>query len=265
MAPPLRAAPRRSTTTGGSALFSSSTSSKESIREAFNLRQFAVSHEPDIAFLLQFRPPSSSSSQTEHTTGFLMFVRTSDAISFLLVRPNHQILLRPEPSAMDVPVVVSLDLDLQIISWLDSVYAEPYQNQQEQRSSADPPPVGPRPVFSSGAANARAARSSRRRHRSDPAQDSADPPPVGPRPVFSSGAANARAARSSRRRHRSDPAQDSAAFASSRIGSRSGDVRYDKSSGCFSASFNRYEDMFDEDDASKVTLPAWPGQGYGRH
>nr|XP_051200507.1 uncharacterized protein LOC127314077 isoform X1 [Lolium perenne] len=114
------------------------------------------------------------------------------------------------------------------ISWLDSVYAEPYQNQQEQRSSADPPPVGPRPVFSSGAANARAARSSRRRHRSD-------------------------------------PAQDSAAFASSRIGSRSGDVRYDKSSGCFSASFNRYEDMFDEDDASKVTLPAWPGQGYGRH
>ncbi|XP_071676142.1 uncharacterized protein [Lolium perenne] len=102
MAPPLRAAPRRSTTTGGSALFSSSTSSKESIREAFNLRQFAVSHEPDIAFLLQFRPPSSSSSQTEHTTGFLMFVRTSDAISFLLVRPNHQILLRPEPSAMDV-------------------------------------------------------------------------------------------------------------------------------------------------------------------
>nr|XP_051192268.1 uncharacterized protein LOC127305780 isoform X1 [Lolium perenne]XP_051192269.1 uncharacterized protein LOC127305780 isoform X2 [Lolium perenne] len=27
----------------------------------------------------------------------------------------------------------------------------------------------------------------------------------------------------------------------------------------------RYEDMFDEDDVSKVTLPAWPGQGYGRH
>ena len=23
--------------------------------------------------------------------------------------------------------------------------------------------------------------------------------------------------------------------------------------------------MFDEDDVSKVTLPAWPGQGYGRH
>ena len=22
--------------------------------------------------------------------------------------------------------------------------------------------------------------------------------------------------------------------------------------------------MFDEDDVSKVTLPAWPGQGYGR-
>nr|XP_051207315.1 uncharacterized protein LOC127323172 [Lolium perenne] len=55
------------------------------------------------------------------------------------------------------------------------------------------------------------------------------------------------------------------AFASSRIGSRSGVVRYDKFSGCSSASFNRYEDMFDEDDASKVTLPAWPGQGYGRH
>ena len=23
--------------------------------------------------------------------------------------------------------------------------------------------------------------------------------------------------------------------------------------------------MFDEDDVSKVTLPAWPGQGYGHH
>ena len=23
--------------------------------------------------------------------------------------------------------------------------------------------------------------------------------------------------------------------------------------------------MFEEDDVSKVTLPAWPGQGYGRH
>ena len=23
--------------------------------------------------------------------------------------------------------------------------------------------------------------------------------------------------------------------------------------------------MYDEDDVSKVTLPAWPGQGYGRH
>nr|XP_051217155.1 uncharacterized protein LOC127334673 [Lolium perenne] len=55
------------------------------------------------------------------------------------------------------------------------------------------------------------------------------------------------------------------AFASSRIGLRSGVVRYDKFSGCFSASFNRYEDMFDEDNVSKVTLPAWPGQGYGRH
>nr|XP_051191036.1 uncharacterized protein LOC127304385 [Lolium perenne] len=55
------------------------------------------------------------------------------------------------------------------------------------------------------------------------------------------------------------------ASASSRIGLRSGVVRYDKFSGCSSASFNRYEDMFDEDDASKVTLPAWPGQGYGRH
>nr|XP_051182424.1 uncharacterized protein LOC127296400 isoform X4 [Lolium perenne]XP_051182425.1 uncharacterized protein LOC127296400 isoform X5 [Lolium perenne]XP_051182426.1 uncharacterized protein LOC127296400 isoform X6 [Lolium perenne] len=49
----------------------------------------------------------------------------------------------------------------------------------------------------------------------------------------------------------------------SRIGSRSGAVRYAKSSGCSSASYNRYEDMFDEDDVSKVTLPAWPGQGYG--
>nr|XP_051219433.1 uncharacterized protein LOC127336637 [Lolium perenne] len=58
---------------------------------------------------------------------------------------------------------------------------------------------------------------------------------------------------------------DLPAFASSRIGSRSGVVRYDKISGCPSASFNRYEDMFDEDDASKVTLPAWPGQGCGRH
>nr|XP_051194084.1 uncharacterized protein LOC127307401 isoform X2 [Lolium perenne] len=35
-------------------------------------------------------------------------------------------------------------------------------------------------------------------------------------------------------------------FASSRIGSRSGVVRYDKISGCPSASFNRYEDQYDE-------------------
>ncbi|XP_051224147.1 uncharacterized protein [Lolium perenne] len=60
-------------------------------------------------------------------------------------------------------------------------------------------------------------------------------------------------------------AQDNTAFASSRIGSRSGVVRCGKFFGCSSASFNRYEDMFEEDDASKVTLPAWPGQGYGRH
>nr|XP_051183729.1 uncharacterized protein LOC127297463 isoform X1 [Lolium perenne]XP_051183730.1 uncharacterized protein LOC127297463 isoform X2 [Lolium perenne]XP_051183731.1 uncharacterized protein LOC127297463 isoform X3 [Lolium perenne]XP_051183732.1 uncharacterized protein LOC127297463 isoform X4 [Lolium perenne]XP_051183733.1 uncharacterized protein LOC127297463 isoform X5 [Lolium perenne] len=53
-------------------------------------------------------------------------------------------------------------------------------------------------------------------------------------------------------------------FASSRISRRVG-ASYDEISGCPSASFNRYEDMFDEDDASKVTLPAWPGQGYGRH
>nr|XP_051206482.1 uncharacterized protein LOC127321492 [Lolium perenne] len=51
------------------------------------------------------------------------------------------------------------------------------------------------------------------------------------------------------------------AFASSRIGSRSGVVRYDKFSGCPSTSFNRYEDMFDEDDVSKVTLPACIGWG----
>jgi hypothetical protein len=56
-------------------LFSSSTSSKESIREAFNLRQFAVSHEPDVAFLLQFRPPSSSSDQTEPAFIFLVTSR----------------------------------------------------------------------------------------------------------------------------------------------------------------------------------------------
>nr|XP_051215909.1 uncharacterized protein LOC127333568 [Lolium perenne] len=55
------------------------------------------------------------------------------------------------------------------------------------------------------------------------------------------------------------------AFASSRIGPRSGVVRYDKFSGCSSASFNRYEDRYDEGDVSKVTLPAWPGRGYGRH
>nr|XP_051191499.1 uncharacterized protein LOC127305163 isoform X2 [Lolium perenne]XP_051191500.1 uncharacterized protein LOC127305163 isoform X3 [Lolium perenne]XP_051191501.1 uncharacterized protein LOC127305163 isoform X4 [Lolium perenne] len=58
---------------------------------------------------------------------------------------------------------------------------------------------------------------------------------------------------------RPDSAQNGAAFAFSRIGSRSGVVRYAKFSGCPSASFNRYEDMFDEDDASKVTLPALPG------
>nr|XP_051227404.1 uncharacterized protein LOC127345038 [Lolium perenne] len=37
------------------------------------------------------------------------------------------------------------------------------------------------------------------------------------------------------------------ASASSRIGSRSGVVRYDKFSGCSSATFNRYEDRYDEE------------------
>nr|XP_051226296.1 uncharacterized protein LOC127344118 [Lolium perenne] len=50
------------------------------------------------------------------------------------------------------------------------------------------------------------------------------------------------------------------AFASSRIGSRSGDVRYDEFSDKFFYSFSQVQD----DDVSKVTLPAWPGQGYGR-
>nr|XP_051209096.1 uncharacterized protein LOC127326281 [Lolium perenne] len=36
-------------------------------------------------------------------------------------------------------------------------------------------------------------------------------------------------------------------FASSRIGSRSGVVRYDEFSGCSSASFNRYEDRYNEE------------------
>nr|XP_051183048.1 uncharacterized protein LOC127296861 isoform X1 [Lolium perenne]XP_051183049.1 uncharacterized protein LOC127296861 isoform X2 [Lolium perenne]XP_051183050.1 uncharacterized protein LOC127296861 isoform X3 [Lolium perenne] len=51
------------------------------------------------------------------------------------------------------------------------------------------------------------------------------------------------------------------AFASSRIGSRSVDVRYDEFSDKFFCSFSQVRD----DDVSKVTLPAWPGQGYGRH
>nr|XP_051219293.1 uncharacterized protein LOC127336518 [Lolium perenne] len=64
-----------------------------------------------------------------------------------------------------------------------------------------------------------------------------------------------------RRSTRPDPAQYSAAFASSRIGSRSGVVRYDEFSDKFFCSFSQVRD----DDVSKVTLPAWPGQGYGRH
>ncbi|XP_071679314.1 uncharacterized protein [Lolium perenne] len=60
---------------------------------------------------------------------------------------------------------------------------------------------------------------------------------------------------------RPDRALDSAAFASSRIGSRSVDVRYDEFSDKFFCSFSQVRD----DDVSKVTLPAWPGQGYGRY
>ncbi|XP_051185917.1 uncharacterized protein [Lolium perenne] len=89
--------------------------------------------------------------------------------------------------------------------------------------------------------------------RSDP--QPSDPVPTGPRPV-SPPACSPPSVRQA-------PIRCSA-FASSRIGSRSGVVRYDKFSGCSSTSFNRYEDMLDEDDVSKVTLPAWPGQGYGR-
>nr|XP_051188958.1 uncharacterized protein LOC127302534 isoform X1 [Lolium perenne] len=43
------------------------------------------------------------------------------------------------------------------------------------------------------------------------------------------------------------PSSRRPAFASSRIGSRSGAVRYAKFSGCPSASFNRYEDRYDEE------------------
>nr|XP_051201174.1 uncharacterized protein LOC127314696 isoform X1 [Lolium perenne] len=56
-------------------------------------------------------------------------------------------------------------------------------------------------------------------------------------------------------------AQIHPAFASSRIGSRSGDVRYVEFSDKFFCSFSQVRD----DDVSKVTLPAWPGQGYGCH
>nr|XP_051218594.1 uncharacterized protein LOC127335900 [Lolium perenne] len=58
---------------------------------------------------------------------------------------------------------------------------------------------------------------------------------------------------------------DSAVAVSFRLGptpgSRSGDVRYDEFSDKFFCNLSQVQD----DDVSKVTLPAWPGQGYGRH
>ncbi|XP_047049600.1 uncharacterized protein LOC124654649 [Lolium rigidum] len=88
MAPPLQTIRRRSEGTGRCASSSSSTWFKESSRGALNQAQGRRFSSMAAMLRRRFRPPSSSSGQTEHTTGFLMFSRTSDAISLLLVRPE---------------------------------------------------------------------------------------------------------------------------------------------------------------------------------
>jgi hypothetical protein len=86
MAPPLPSSPRRSEGTIRCASSSSFSVCKESSRGSSNRAQRRRFPELVAVHLLQFRPPSSSSGQTEHTPGFLVFSRTFDAISLLLVR-----------------------------------------------------------------------------------------------------------------------------------------------------------------------------------
>ncbi|XP_047074159.1 uncharacterized protein LOC124683747 [Lolium rigidum] len=87
MAPPLHTSHRRSEGTVRCASSSSTPSSKESSREPPNRAQTRRFHPQLRRRNCQFRPPSSSSGQTEHTTSFPASSRTPDAISRILVRP----------------------------------------------------------------------------------------------------------------------------------------------------------------------------------
>nr|XP_051223617.1 uncharacterized protein LOC127341727 [Lolium perenne] len=252
MVPPLRAAPRRSTTTGGSALFSSSTSSKESIREAFNLRQFAVSHEPDVAFLLQFRPPSTSSGAGDHTSSSQMSDDGRLPTTSPWRRRPHQVRVdearrAPQASRPGTPL---------------SAHARPCHvavtaSGTRAASPCQTPSVQAHMVASVAAMSSPGPHQSATPARFCPfLKKPLCFPEVQPAVPLSS--------------QHPWPASQPPWLASSRIcffpdRIAKWCVSYAKSSGCSSTSFNRYEDMFDEDDASKVTLPAWPGQGYGRH
>nr|XP_051202413.1 uncharacterized protein LOC127316032 [Lolium perenne] len=93
-----------------------------------------------------------------------------------------------------------------------------------------------------------------------PNSSPADPAPTGPQPRSAGSDQRPMRPNSIRHQARQIRPRNSAAFASSRIGSRSVDVRYDEFSDKFFCSFSQVRDG----DVSKVTLPAWPGQGYGR-
>nr|XP_051206832.1 uncharacterized protein LOC127321913 [Lolium perenne] len=207
MAPPLQTTPLPSESTRRCVSSSSSSPSKESSQGPANRAQGRRFSSMAAMLRRRFRPPSSSSGQTEHTTGFLMFIHTSDAISLLLVRPQPS---NPPPTRAFRHGCVCPRSSLRF----GLKRCVPLHNQHQLPQPSDPAPTGPRPVS----------------------------PPASSPP-------SARQAAIHRRLY--------AAFASSRIGSRSGVVRYDK----FFCSFSQVRD----DDVSKVTLPAWPGQGYGRH
>ncbi|XP_047071634.1 uncharacterized protein LOC124680609 isoform X3 [Lolium rigidum] len=86
MAPSFEATPRRAETTERCASSSSTSWCEESFRSFTNRAQRRRFPESVAVHLLQFRPPSSSSGQTEHTPGVLVFRRTPDVLALVLFR-----------------------------------------------------------------------------------------------------------------------------------------------------------------------------------
>jgi hypothetical protein len=95
MAPQLQSTPRLSVSTRRCALSSSSSSPKESTGGSLLHRQIRRFFFNSGDCILQFRPPSTSSGQTEHTSGFPKPGRILDALVFV-----------PSPSSPSTPASI---------------------------------------------------------------------------------------------------------------------------------------------------------------